>query len=32
MVKYTKKVDERISSLKRGIFSQKHKEVDSDFA
>jgi len=31
MVKYTKKVDEKISSLKRGSFSQKHKKVDSKF-
>ncbi len=31
MVKYTKKVDEKISSLKRGNFSQKHKKVDLNF-
>jgi hypothetical protein len=31
MVECTKKVDEKISSLKRGSFSQKHKKVDSNF-
>ncbi len=31
MVKYTKKVDERISSLKRGNFSQKHKKILLEF-
>ncbi len=28
--KIYKKVDERISTLKRGSFSQKHKKVDSN--
>jgi hypothetical protein len=27
MVKYTKKVDARITSLKRGSFSQKYKKI-----
>jgi hypothetical protein len=27
MVKYTKKVDVRISSLKRGSYSQKYKKI-----
>jgi hypothetical protein len=31
MVKYSKKVDEKISSLKRGNFSQKHKKLNSKF-
>jgi hypothetical protein len=31
MVFYTKKVDEKISSLKRNSFSQKQKKVDSNF-
>jgi hypothetical protein len=31
MVECTKKVDEKISSLKRGIFSAKHKKVYSNF-
>jgi hypothetical protein len=31
MVKYTKKVDEKISSLKRGNFSQKHKKILLEF-
>ncbi len=31
MVKYIERVDERISSLKRGNFSRKHNKVDSKF-
>jgi hypothetical protein len=31
IVFYTKKVDEKISSLERNNFSQKHKKVDSIF-
>jgi hypothetical protein len=31
MVKYAKEVDKKISSLKRGSFSQKHKKVGSNF-
>jgi len=31
MVFYTKKVDEKISSLKKDDFSQKHKEINSIF-
>jgi hypothetical protein len=31
MVKYTKKVDEKTSSLKRGNFSRKHKKLYSNF-
>jgi hypothetical protein len=31
MVKYTKTIEEKISSLKRGSFSQKHKKVYSNF-
>jgi hypothetical protein len=31
MVFYTKKIDEKISSLKIDNFSQKHKKVDSIF-
>jgi hypothetical protein len=31
MVECKEKVDEKISSLKRGRFSQKHKKVDSNF-
>jgi hypothetical protein len=31
MVFYTKKFDEKISSLNRDNFSQKHKKVDSIF-
>jgi hypothetical protein len=29
--KVYKKIDEKISSLKRGSFSQKHKKVDLNF-
>jgi hypothetical protein len=29
MVFYTKQIYEKISSLKKDIFSQKHKKVDS---
>jgi hypothetical protein len=32
MVKYIEKVDKRISSLKRGSFSWKHKKVNSNFS
>jgi hypothetical protein len=31
MVKYTKKIAEKISSEKKISFSQKHKKVDSNF-
>jgi hypothetical protein len=31
MVFYTKKVDEKISSLKKDDFSQKHKKINSIF-
>jgi hypothetical protein len=31
MVKYTKKVEEKISSLKRVSFAQKYKKVNSNF-
>jgi len=31
MVKCTKKVDKKITSLKKGNFSLKHKKVDSNF-
>jgi hypothetical protein len=31
MVKYIKKVDGKLSSLKRGSFPWKHKKVNSNF-
>jgi hypothetical protein len=31
MVFYTKKIDEKISSLKRDSFSQKHKKINAIF-
>ncbi len=29
--KYTKKIDEKISSFKKNSFSPKHKKIDSNF-
>ncbi len=31
MVKYTKKIDEKISSFEKSSFSPKHKKIDSIF-